>query len=540
MNKKLGYVHQIRDQTYYIEIIFYNQIEGEMPISIPFFYIDSLIINETLRNWATSGSIVLNTPLEIFSRGNPFEYFNGNGGKDEESYKLSKIKAPYIERTDGRNKIGIRLYPLESKNNSVSETQTTFPKDKWEMSFDFIVTSIQDLPTPNAQVKKRKYEFIDERYQILSERNLEWSSAILAAKKINRKPYELTDEQKKINPNQLLKELIKIAGTNPNPTFNSNGSLFVGFKEGENIDTPSIPFANIDEENWDSGDSKNKIPYSTSAKHSALDDMNDILASCVSSTGGPVILEFGRYSDDKKWKLIPVSKLFESASSEQVEHLILEASSGLDSKNTPHVSRGPRDTGNVMSPIASRIQSYKFSPMVSVDDNRITNSAVHYYDHATGSFHIKLKKNTAENVINTLENYGKSGLYSFKTKDGAQILLNLNKTKSSGLMLENKQSYIGSSIYDGITHNQMVLDAIFLNQSLSFQTYGLTIRSPGRYIFVDRIDSADSNPFDDRFIGPWMITEVSHLFTQETYMTEVIAVKVDSFDKIWNKKDNNF
>ena len=68
MNNKLGYIHQIRDQKYYIEILMYNQIEGEKPLSVPFFFIDSLMIEESLQNWPTTGYIVLNTSFEIFSR----------------------------------------------------------------------------------------------------------------------------------------------------------------------------------------------------------------------------------------------------------------------------------------------------------------------------------------------------------------------------------------------------------------------------------------------------------------------------------------
>lgn len=534
MNNKLGYIHQIRDQKYYIEILMYNQIDGEKPLSVPFFFVDSLMIEESLQNWPTSGYIVLNTSFEIFSRGNSTEFFTENSS-------VKKIKAPYIDRTDGRNKIAIKILPLASENDKVQEKNSLFPKDKWEMSFDFVITDIQDLPTPNAQVKKRKYIFIDERYQILKERNLEWSSANLSVKinNTNKKPYELTDSEKSINPNELLKEVIKLAGTNPNPNFNANDILYVGFKEGENIDTPSIPFANFDDNTWDSGHPNNKIPYHTSASFSALDDMYSILPYCVASDGGPVILDFGRTTDDKKWHLIPVLKYFEDASGKQIERLILEASSGFDEKNKPHVSRGPTDTGDVMSPIASRIQKYYFSPMVAADDNRITNSAISYYDHSTGSFHIKVKNNTADSVIQTLEKYANSGLYSFKKGRNAQILLNLNKTKQSGLMFETKQSYNGSFVYEDIKRNEMILDSIFLNQSICFQAYGLTIRSPGRFIFIDRMDF-DSNPFDDRFFGQWLITKVGHLFTQETYVTEVVAVKIDSFDKVWNKKDTNF
>jgi hypothetical protein len=531
--KKNGYIHQLRDQSYYIEILLYNQIEGEQPLSVPFFYVDSLAINESLQQWPTSGFIVFNTPFEIFSRGNP----TNPKRETDSNYNVSKVKAPYIDRSDGRNRLSIKIYPVETNDKDIKESKTKYPSDKWEMAFDFVITDIQDLPTPNAQIKKRKYIFIDERYQILKERNLEWSSGQIVSKTSTKKPYQMTDLEKSVNPNLLLKELIKLAGTNPSTTMNSNDLVYVGFGKSGTIDKPNIPFANFEETRWDSGIGSNKIPYYSSAKHTALDDMEELLSYCVSSEGGPVILDFGRYTDDKKWHLIPVSKFFKEASAEQIEHLILESSSGFADTATPRISRGPTDTGNLMSAIASRIQKYSFSPMVAVDDNRITNSAIHYYDHSTGTFHIKIEKNTTDNVVKTLESYAKAGLYSFKKGRNAQILINQNKTKQTGLMFQNNQSYNGSFIFDGATHNEMLLDAIFLNQSISFQTYGLTLRAPGRFMFIDNIDSGDTNPFDDRFLGQWMITKVSHLFTQETYLNEVVGVKIDSFDKVFNKKD---
>jgi hypothetical protein len=88
--------------------------------------------------------------------------------------------------------------------------------------------------------------------------------------------------------------------------------------------------------------------------------------------------------------------------------------------------------------------------------------------------------------------------------------------------------------------NRMILDSIFLNQSLSFQCLGLTLRSPGKFLFIDRVASAESNPFDDRFLGQWFVTSVSHLFTQGTYVTELVGNKIDSFSTLWPEEDSKY
>ena len=86
---------------------------------------------------------------------------------------------------------------------------------------------------------------------------------------------------------------------------------------------------------------------------------------------------------------------------------------------------------------------------------------------------------------------------------------------------------------------QMMKDALYLNESVCFITNGLTIRSPGRFIFIDYSNSNDINPFDDRFLGQWLMTKVVHLFTQDNYITEVVANKIDTFSRLWPNEDKN-
>jgi len=77
-----------------------------------------------------------------------------------------------------------------------------------------------------------------------------------------------------------------------------------------------------------------------------------------------------------------------------------------------------------------------------------------------------------------------------------------------------------------------------LNQAVQFVANGLTIRQPGKYIFIDRITSTgEKNPFDDRFLGQWLINKVTHYFTKREYSTDIIATKIDMHNKWFEEMD---
>lgn len=524
--RRLGSIHQIRDQQFYVEILLYNQLPGENALNIPFFFVDSLVINESLQNCFTTAEITFNSDFELLSRGSPNDI-------TLEDKVIPKIKAPYIDRTDGRNRLSIQLVPI---NN---EDLDQYDENLWAMSFDFVVTDIQDLNVLNSQRKKRKYILVDERYQIFSEKNIEWSTRDFAAKGSNSDPLTLTDEQSAIFPNVALQYLLYLAAKNPN----TEESINVGFDGSGVISQPNVPLFNIDMDNFDTATdvNENKILYYSPANYTVLDDLYHVLSHCAGSDKGPVILDFGRSLSDKSWKLYSLSDLFKNSSNNQVERLFIEDSASPDN-STPPVARAETDSSsskNFTSSIASRIQRYKFVPMVATDDQRILNSPLHSYDFQNNQFNIFSEENTAKKVEEQLSKYAKEGLYSHKSGTNPHILLNINKTKKEGIMLKNEYSST-KFIAPFAPRNQMVLDALFLGQSISFQTLGLTLRSPGKFIFIDRVASGDSNPFDDRFLGQWCVTKVSHLFTQSTYVNEVIATKVDTFNKIWAVEDSNY
>lgn len=548
---------KIRDQYFYIEIYLYNQIEGSVPFQVPFLLVDSFSIQETLMNWINQGWIILNEDFEVIERGSTetVAYDKGN------SITFEAIKAPYIFRTDGRNKISFRLYPKKSNDSNINSND--FPKENWEICYDFVIYDIEDLPTGSNQKKLRKYYFWDERYQLFSERNIEYSTAYTATGDLNKSgtlntiaktlkggndAAKLKDIKKAVNPNIVLQEIIKTASANPPIMTNTTGKtkIKIGFKEGGSIENPTEPIDDFDNDKWDKGKQDNLILYTSPANYTVLDDINYVLDYCVSSDGGPVFLDLGRTSDDKKWKLIGLSTLFKNSNDEQIERFIIEDS--ITPSNKPPVERASTDTSdnlkNFTSPVASRITNYKFTPMVASDDARITNAPIHNYDFSTGEFKIIFTDNKAIDVRNKLQQYGKMGLFNFSSSNtnssNSHILLNLNLTKTKGIQLKN--NFVAQRFYPkNLSQIKMMKDALFLNEAISFEVQGLTFRTPGKFIYIDRLASTgDTNPFDDRFLGQWLIIKVNHVFTQSSYMTEIVAVKVDTFSKLWELEESKY
>lgn len=535
MAEDATYIHQIRDQYYHIEIWLYNQIEGEEPFQVSFSYVDSLAIEEALINWPVKGWIVLKNYYEMFERG-ALAVANGK------EVSIPKVKAPYIFRSDGRNRISLKIYPVNVKftQDNTRIISRTLQPELWEMNYDLVIYDIEDLPTQDPQRKLRKLYFHDERLQIMNEKNLEWSTSLYGP---NRGIIGTTDVQRTMPANLALRSIIKAAASkDSNP---ENADLKVGYDDGGSIDNPNIEFDNFGE--WDEGpspessdDGGNNILYTSPANSNANQDLNYIYSNAVAKDGYPVILDFGRWENDKKWHLRSLSSYFKNAEEYQIERLLLE--DNMDATTTPpYVARAPSgngsDTQNFISGIASRIKKYKFAPMVAADDMRLTNKPIYNYDFSKAQFNAFFEGNTVKDVTTKMEDLAKEGLYAYNQSGSQQILLNVNKNKSSGLMTTNHftpQTFFPKNK----TLLNMLNDALYLNQSLYFQAPGLTFRTPGKFIFVDRTTSSERNPFDDRFLGQWLMTRVVHLFTHDKYLCDVIAVKIDAFSKLWPHIDS--
>lgn len=550
-NHKKYFLHQIGEQQYYIEIYLYNQLQDSEPFPVQYFFIDTLCIEENLMDWPVKGYIILNNDFETF----------------EKKSKFNNNKPPFIFRTDGRNKISINIIPIINTDSKINLFDGTFRdsdeefKRKWQMSFDCVIYDIEDIDTKNNQSKKRKLYFWDERYQILSEKNIEWSTAkegmeysikTLGLGYINdpNSTQLPADTLRMIRANVAIRSLLYTAGKNPDES-----DIKVGFHEDGDIKYPTkrLSDCGLPNENWVMGDNTNRLFYTSPANSTVIDDINYMLPYSGTKEDGPVFLRMGRYQKEKEFRLISLRDFFYKSKEDQVEKLYLADVDSFENK-TPRMPRSWDGEGNqiynFVSGRGNKIVSYQYSPMVASDDKKIVNSPVHTYDFRTGRFHIVFGDNTAEGVINKMENLAEAGLYNFvQHKDKAQILLNLNQTKKQSVAINNvflpnyfetDDQFNPENFFSFYARNEMMKDALFLNEALSFNVMGLTIRAPGRFIYIDSLDSTDYDQFHDRFLGQWMIIKVVHVFKQNSYNSNVVATKVDAHSKIWEKEDTKF
>jgi hypothetical protein len=515
MDIKPSFIHQISNQQYYVEIYLYDQINNAW--AVPMIAIDELCIEETLSNWTTTGYIVLNNPFEILERGTL-------AIRTTDGSLLNYNPNPIIFRGDGRNKLSVRIYPLDENFSS-----EPYPKEKWEMCYDFAIFDVEDIQTGNNQKKLKKLNFWDERYQIFSERNIDYSTVYSSN--------NVSTEKLAANPNVALKDIIKTAGSNP-PVMKlveNSKKIKIGFNQDGDIANPTEDITLIDDENWDLGQqNQDLVIYTSPSKSNAIYDIKYMLDLCVAKDGGPVFLDLGRTSDDKKWKLQSISTLFKNSQNDQIEHLTILDSLVTGKPYEPRAFAGTSEdnTINFEGAYASKITSYSYTPRVAADDARITNSPVHFYNFNDGTFNIEFQKNSATVIKDNLEKYGKEGLYSYKNGKG-QIKIILNQTKQKGIQIDNiftPHTYFPKN-YGAV---KKIKDALMLNETIHFQTLGLTIRTPGKFMFIDSptASDGDKNVFHEKFYGQWLITKVKHIFTQNSYHTDMVGVKVDSYQNI--------
>jgi hypothetical protein len=523
--KEKGQIYQINGQYYYIEVVFYNGVYDE-PINLPMSIIDEINIKETLNNWSTTGYITLQNDFQFLEKG--LESKKVDGSKQNINFMC--------DRPDGRNKFCIRIHPVDLDNSQQNDFIEENIKD-FEICHDFVVYDVQDLPTNNSEKKLKRYYFWDERYQLLLERNLEFSTAI-AAKKLYGIDTFTDDNQRYLTANIALKELLKEASKYPD-----GSDIKIGYKKEGSITNPEFLMGSFDDENWDLGDSENKIFYTSFSNSKAIDDLNYLLSLCSDKDGFPVILDLGRTSEDKKFKLISLKTYFDKSKIHQKEIISLYETKDGD-MSSDWKARGPEiesdeNLVNFSSGHASKITSYQFSPMVNLDDLNYQTSPLHYFDTDIGEFNIKFEKNTIKNLITKAKEMC-SGLFNLEQDKKGQILIKNNKVKQDTGMIKNYYSAVNYGPKT-LPLMQMLKDFVFLNQALVFQTYGLTLRSPGNFVTVESIhSSAENNDFWDKFLGQWLIVEVQHIFTPTVYSNIVTVNKVDSASEVYPIEDNKY
>ena len=76
--------------------------------------------------------------------------------------------------------------------------------------------------------------------------------------------------------------------------------------------------------------------------------------------------------------------------------------------------------------------------------------------------------------------------------------------------------------------NVILKAALYLNGCLNFTVPGSTFRRSSVFIGMDRVTGSIDADFDEKLLGQWFTTKVTHEFSQTGYTNNITAVKMHS------------
>ena len=478
---------QYGDDLYEFRVILYNP-DGKAFI-LRTEGIEALHIEDSMGRYYASGYIVVKNDHDLLE-------MPGQGGKN------------YLFRGDSRDALRVSITPKINVKNSSQANEKT--KTMYALNYDFIIYNIEEIETDNPSQKFKKLYFWDLYHQILTEKNINFSTA-----KLGKDAFSNSKELGSVSTGVAIQEVLK-------QTF----PISDGFK---------LAFGKFDAGGTD-------IFFSSPTGYKAEDCLEYLLSKHVSTAANnfdSCLLSIDRYP--KTWSLISIKEYFDNAykaASNAGGPLFLEKMllGGVKGSN-PNVlntiiSRSPAIS--VYFTNAGTINNFSFVPPPgNLTQTRINTHNVHSYSYSSKDFVVDTESNSFASIKRVYDsNYVKgmlgqrgtprSNLIGNTYRNSTQNITNVYSTSQ-----ENKQQRLG------VGRNEALYNAIMLNNSISFKVPGATYRQTGKFISIDRTDSTSDSTFDDKLLGIYMIVKVNHIFSGNSYYNEIVAVKT------YNYKDLN-
>ncbi len=481
---------------------------------------DNLYIDENIFDWRITGSIEIKTVFDSFERSS-FEARLVTGAEDKELI--------YKFRNDGRDTIFISIIP----KNNVDLLPGQFNEQKWRIEVEAVIYDVEDYSHGNVTNKIKKLYFHEKTFQMMTEKNVEFSTAIVGANKSNTAVHKLNNDKRSLLTGEALAELLL-----NDEDFKINAEFVT------------------DAEKWDKGDEKNKIFYTSPSNYKFIDDLEYIYGLHTSSESNdyqPCILKFERAAkggDPKQFTLMPIKKYFEKAGKStpgeyQIEHLFLEEYSETSDVVEPVIRKAPlsRDTTNLNGEIKAKdfnnISSYQLVDLAGGDySQHLNNRMITSFNDEKGQFNIEIKEHKAEKYK---EFYQKNVSNAVLTEQKEDRLL-ITPFIKDGYNISQKYTPLMNSEQSRISEgrNKLIQYYMFTNLAIAFSLRGLTIRQPGRFFGLSKLTKNDKE-YDNKLEGQYFITNVLHYFSNQerTYFTQTTGIKVHTFKELTTIPDDD-
>lgn len=511
----------------------------------------NLSISDNINDWVTEGSMIfLYAPEE--SQG----LISQKGGQSQETIikgareNGSTFKS-YTFRADGFDLLRVMMSPKPPDTNTNQAGGFIDIKENdplWTLCYVFSVYDVEDVSNlPGLEgyssnyIKCIKVYFRDVRQQILQSLNIEYSTA-LSSETIIDPSYDSVDERNKtgglLKTGKALFDIFQKALTDP--------------------EIGSYEFLQLESEQWDQGSTK--LFYTSPANFSAAEDIDYIYAHHLSESsldgvkdGKDLCLLCTVRSKDTSFvnpiALIPIKDFFEKAGNGknspgelQLEHFFVtnhtdvlsQGASVIQSTYKAPFIPGGGDNIDIQTAKYGQILVYGFVDMAAdINAKMFRTSPIHSVDIANRVFRVEFEGNRVEDARKAIaETYIKQ-LYKKDSGEEKKLFLpTLHKSKEKinifpefSLHGDNKEvrrkKGLGNLIYTGL----------FQNACICFKVLGLSIRSAGTFIGIDRTDGSTDDDYSNKVYGQYFVVRVDHVFEAGTYINIIWAIKLHRFEK---------
>jgi hypothetical protein len=360
---------------------------------------------------------------------------------------------------------------------------------------------------------------------MMLEKNIEFTTATVGDNKSKTDQYKLSNEDRSLKTGQAVGELLI-----NDPDFMKYANLYA------------------DADEWNMGDDKNKILYSSPTNNKYIDDINYILmrhTSTESENFQPCIFKFERANQKgqpKQFSLMSMKAYFEKAGKQepgdyQIEHLIFEEFNETSTPSVP-IIKVPQQTTlsldinkNITAEDYSTIKQYKIVDLSGLDNAKnFHNRFITSFNDKKGQFNIEIKEHKSEKFKDFFKDNIVPNILTLQTEDRLPLTPYVQNGYNSTYHYSTYQSE-QARIADG--RNKLLKYYMFTNLGISFVCRGLTIRQAGRFVGVAR-NTKNDKEYDNKLEGQYFLTNVVHHFSNRTrsYFTHMVGVKTHTYQEL--------
>jgi hypothetical protein len=521
-----GYIHPI-DKNYYLFQVAFASLDRPVLQYVKPTAIKSLILTDNFNNIFHKGTIVVDNKSDFIERADP-----------------SKDDKPFLFKGEARDIIHIDIMPLLNGDN-LSDMGDEARQSVFRMGFDFVIYNSEEIPGDKPSDKYRRLHFHDFYYQLLSEKNIQFTTAnYLQTPDVT----SLDDTDRGIPSGLAIQGLLGEALPEAD-----HYPIYISSFDGTGAPKAIVPItpstignanaASSNNKNWDVGGTN--IFYSTPAEFKAMDSVKYILnrhVSNVDSNFDQCFLRMERYP--RAMSLKSLKQYFDQAvkgveSKElYLETLRIGGNDNDDAKDFSGHTFTPTD-GLYFARIGT-IKAYSFDNLAGLYSQlELVANFVHSYDYGSKQFNIDISRNSLkESMLTYKANYVDQMLGG--ASDGPYSNFAPGTIRSTNININNNFSVVNTDANARLAYgrNRFLYAATITNSIISFRVKGSTHRQAGRFIGVDRDGAMATSELDDKLLGVYFILEVKHIFEGNNYWNDLHCIKTYNTFKQPNTDDD--